>query len=193
MLVMQTPEITKADLKIRRITPKSRVLSMSPYWWSDAEWGKVAEMTVDGQTVYLSKIRRNDSDYITYNLYIHEEDRPSVAYYIGTLGIGLSPDGNSANVILADIITSWKGKGLGKFMYKNAINDLFTVEGVTCVRSDTVRTTDAERLWESICRTAEGKVYKVFAGTDKSFFETRGPVPIRRRPAVSVRQHRRRA
>lgn len=193
-MVQLMTESIRMDPKIRRTTPKAaRVLSTAPYWWSDAEWGKIAETTVDEQTIYLSKIRRNDSDYINYNLYIENCDRPDVAYYIGTLEFGISSGRDTAKVILADIISSWQRKGLGKFMYKNAINDLFTVEGVTCVRSDTARSVDAERVWESICRTAEGKVYKVphETGGGGFVFETRGPVPIRRRPPVPVRQYRR--
>jgi len=145
---------------------------------------------------------------VTYGLFTEDWERPGVSSYIGGLEFAFNyelpdPSGprpyrsevqNSATVIFASVELDWRSKGLGKFMYKEAINDLLTVEGMTCIRSDVHRSLDAERLWASLCRTAKGKIYTVphDMGVRGQIFETRGPPPIRRRP-VRVRKYRRQA
>ena len=182
---------------------KSRVLDRHPYLVTDAKWASVGQMVIDGRTVYLTKVvnfRRREElknkANIAYLLFAARVDQPKVADMLGGISfvIGEGGVGWNASVIASNIIPEMRRKGLGKFMYKAAINDLLDVEKVSCVRSDTARSSLAELTWTSICKTAgEGKVYRVGHGSQgATVYETRGPGPIRRRPMIRVRAHRRR-
>ena len=212
---LPTHEGARANPKIHKVRERDRVLSELPYWISDAKWAKLGEMTVDenGQkrTGYLAKVvylwerpAPHVNVDIIYGLFTAdlETGRPNVVNYIGGLQFEIVPEATKkgwtllppvARVVHASLGEKWRGKGLGKFMYKGALNDLLEVEGVSCVKSDYTRSIDAERVWASICRTAPGQVYTVPSklGARGHIFETRGPTPIRRRP-VKVREHRRR-
>ena len=93
-------------------------------------------------------------------------------------------------VDLSELHPDFQGQGLGRRLYKSAANDL--LKDYSCVRSDSIRSPAAEGVWKSICRANPKKTlwHRSQPYQDDSYFEVRGPGPIRRRP-VRVRGHQR--
>ena len=127
-------------------------------------------------------------------------------HFVGKVGFALTPKYHEAEVYGANIEYEFRGRGLGLMVYRAAINDL--VDSGYEVRSDYIRTEDAERVWQSILRDNPDNVQIVlrdvtskeaalereqFEGTKyhvrPSYYVASGPVS--RRP-VHVRDHRRR-
>lgn len=103
-----------------------------------------------------------------------------------------------ASVSDAYLTKSYRGKGVGKYIYKTAINDLFD-RGMKLVTSDTLanQSPDATHIWMSLHRSNPDRVnLRVVPGFEddpERYRFTRWSVTgyIRRRP-VYVRRHVRR-
>jgi len=191
-LKTETPMLTHTDLQ--------RIRDMA-----------IGQTVVDGTDIYLVKFAFGtmttrdedqsvtDSPLVMYELYIRDPLREASVEHIGGVQFALMHDrethSTTARIFNATIDREWRGRGLGKFLYKGAINDLFEAGLAECVQSDLIRSVDAERVWQSICRTSPGKVYPrgMRMGSRGHIYETRGPAPILRRPGpVRVRGHARR-
>jgi GNAT superfamily N-acetyltransferase len=90
-----------------------------------------------------------------------------------------------AEVFWSILDRDYRKKGIGRAMYKMAINDL--LHTFRCVRSDLSRSESAEGVWGSFCR-ANPTVVRKFARQGGDYYETIDT--LKRRP-VKVRRHRR--
>ena len=89
----------------------------------------------------------------------------------------------------AELLPEHQGRGLGKFMYKEAINDLLQ-DGFR-VFSMPGRSEMAERVWRSLLASSPESIQVTddpYAGPGYTVLH-----PVSRRPDVRVRGHRRRA
>jgi hypothetical protein len=93
-------------------------------------------------------------------------------------------------VVLADLQPYLQGRGIGKYIYKAALNDLLDLGyGTRYSDEHRSRSVHAERVWESLARGNPERVTYIIPGKFGRW-KVRGYV--QRRP-VRVRQHRRRA
>ena len=111
------------------------------------------------------------------------------------------PSKSSVRVVWSEINSDLQGRGIGKFFYKTAINDLID-EGYLEVYSDSLyqQSPEAQRLWQSLERSNPDRITTVYDEEevqDKDETYDAGPRYqvlgyLQRRP-VHVRSHRRRA
>jgi len=91
---------------------------------------------------------------------------------------------DTVNVWASELGKAFRGKGIGRMLYKATVNDL--LKTYRCVQSDTTRSLAAEGVWKSFCRV--NPVKKVESAVGESRYQVHRP--LRRRP-VRVRSHRR--
>jgi hypothetical protein len=95
---------------------------------------------------------------------------------------------NTVRVTKSKLSIDYRGQGLGRLMYKVAINDL--LKTYQCVRSDRIRSADAEGVWGSFCRS-NPKTVRYDPDAAEPHGRYFADAPLRRRPPVKVRSHRR--
>jgi hypothetical protein len=173
-----------ASQKQKEASQKKWTSTFSRY--GEAQDSRLVETLEGGLEVEATgNIDDNGSGSITYGLIEHDSAVGWIQFYAQRGEYPVTP-----RVYISHLAMRYRGKGLGRAMYKAAINDL--LKTYQCVQSDTSRSAAAEGVWGSFCRANPKKV----AGVDKYgsgspvFYRASGPGPLRRRP-VKVRGHRR--
>ena len=103
---------------------------------------------------------------------------------IGAIEFRASNKISIADVQSSELNEAFRGRGLGRMLYKAAVNDL--LKDYRCVRSDSNRSRAAEGVWQSFCRANP----EISPNYQKYPYRYEATKPLRRRP-VKVRHHHR--
>src|SRR5437773_8777226 len=173
------------------------------YTWRSIERFVVAQTERDGRKFFVVKMNLRDPETghidpedLSYHLLV--EPRPASQYTagvppselyedVGEVSLLLNGYYHTANIYHVQLVSEFQGKGLGTFMYKTTINDL--VSSGWKVRSDTVRSPQATRVWFNLQQRNPGTVRVIPRANRETVFEANGIV--HRRP--NVKRHQRRS
>lgn len=136
----------------------------------------------------------SDTEWVSAGV-IEFQETQEIVYLLPSAGGAAStqkPEYSDAGmaVVLADLQPYLQGRGIGKYIYKAALNDLLDLGyGTRYSDEHRSRSVHAERVWESLARGNPERVTYIIPGKFGRW-KVRGYV--QRRP-VRVRRHRRRA